>query len=417
MVIKDKGKIEKQINRLGKVLIKPSVQRAGEVAGNAVQKISTMNVKASKVILSDGDVGGDDAPKPNVDDEKQTGLLGSIITKLGPLAVLLQIKPVVDLIKILLGFITITILKIAKFLGISFGEKTEVREPLEDIKAGAEKIKSVLEKGVDFVKKVFGKEDEEPAKFNDAIERINATIGNLIAKKPDITKQLDAAIGELTKKPKEFDFAEESKKIVDASAKIETKISDLQGFLGPEFIALADSGILSGQGIEDSVSKEGASSRSSFSSSMESLKTKIGDVVTTIKTKFGEIITAIKNIADRITVAVEKAIGKVQSVFSRGRDVFNDVVEKGLDKVKNFFSGGSEEVSVDDAIIQPNGRIIRTNPRDTLIATKNPGELFNPSNKNGGTTVNFIFNGLSNEQMMEKIRREFGTRQTMTSRF
>jgi len=36
---------------------------------------------------------------------------------------------------------------------------------------------------------------------------------------------------------------------------------------------------------------------------------------------------------------------------------------------------GSDLLDVSDAIISPNGNIISTNPRDYLIATKNPGEL------------------------------------------
>lgn len=46
-------------------------------------------------------------------------------------------------------------------------------------------------------------------------------------------------------------------------------------------------------------------------------------------------------------------------------------------KIKNFFGfgGGGNETSVADAIIRPNGQIIRTDPADTLIATKDPGAL------------------------------------------
>lgn len=54
--------------------------------------------------------------------------------------------------------------------------------------------------------------------------------------------------------------------------------------------------------------------------------------------------------------------------------------------LKGFFfgRGGGKVTDVTDAIIKPGGQIIRTDPRDTLIATQNPEEL-------GGGSTGFIF--------------------------
>lgn len=50
-----------------------------------------------------------------------------------------------------------------------------------------------------------------------------------------------------------------------------------------------------------------------------------------------------------------------------------------LGKISNFIGGGFKSIGkvigVDDAIIRPNGDIIKTNPNDTLIATQNPDKM------------------------------------------
>ena len=53
--------------------------------------------------------------------------------------------------------------------------------------------------------------------------------------------------------------------------------------------------------------------------------------------------------------------------------------------------GGDSSTSVNDAIITPNGDIIRTNPADYLIATKDPSALGGGSR--GASTINVTING------------------------
>jgi hypothetical protein len=76
------------------------------------------------------------------------------------------------------------------------------------------------------------------------------------------------------------------------------------------------------------------------------------------------------------------------------------------DKISSFFGGGSSKDSkgttrVNDAIIQPNGHIIQTDPKDYLIATKNPGSLMS-----GGVTINFNNPVVREQADIKKIAEE-----------
>lgn len=78
------------------------------------------------------------------------------------------------------------------------------------------------------------------------------------------------------------------------------------------------------------------------------------------------------------------------------------------DKIKGFFSSlnpfsrGSSSRSVNDAIITPNGDVIRTNPSDYLIATKTPESL---GGGGGSSNVNVTING---GLITEEVAREIG---------
>ena len=74
------------------------------------------------------------------------------------------------------------------------------------------------------------------------------------------------------------------------------------------------------------------------------------------------------------------------------------------EKIKGMFSlfGGGSDTKVNDAIITPNGDIIRTNPSDYLIATKNPSALGGGSS--GNATLNVTINGgLITEEVAKDI--------------
>ncbi len=84
-----------------------------------------------------------------------------------------------------------------------------------------------------------------------------------------------------------------------------------------------------------------------------------------------------------------------------------DFVKKiidGIDKAVSFVGdklGGGKKKKVNDAVIDPSGDIVETNPRDWVIATQNPGALFGGQNGagvivniNGGT---YLDDGVANK--------------------
>jgi hypothetical protein len=97
----------------------------------------------------------------------------------------------------------------------------------------------------------------------------------------------------------------------------------------------------------------------------------------------------------------------LKSIMSKALDALKGIGTWIKDKIKSMFSifGGGGSKSVNDAIITPNGDIIRTNPSDYLIATKNPGAL-NMGGGSGGRTVNVnISGGLITEDVARQIGR------------
>jgi len=117
---------------------------------------------------------------------------------------------------------------------------------------------------------------------------------------------------------------------------------------------------------------------------------------------------------DRLASAVEFLKNLPAEIWDYISEGFNDLVDAvtGLagdiadtvaDSISfsNPFGGFGGTTSVDDAIIRPNGDVIKTNPRDTLIATQNPGSM------GGGKVVNI--NAPQQDQLIEIIKRELGS--------
>ena len=80
------------------------------------------------------------------------------------------------------------------------------------------------------------------------------------------------------------------------------------------------------------------------------------------------------------------------------------------DKIKGAFSFLRPARSVGDVIIRPNGQVIEPDPKDTIIATKNPGGM-------GGGNITLNFNGLTSDELMSVIKRELGVDVFRSSRF
>ena len=109
-----------------------------------------------------------------------------------------------------------------------------------------------------------------------------------------------------------------------------------------------------------------------------------------IKSLFEGTISVISKVWEFIKGFFKGSIEVGKSVWDFIKSLFEgtiNVASTVWSWFKGLFSGkgkSNDETSVEDAIIRPNGQIIRTDPRDTLIATQNPGALVNGA---GGSSV------------------------------
>ncbi|MBW6469608.1 MAG: hypothetical protein K0A90_00120 [Methanosarcinaceae archaeon] len=93
-----------------------------------------------------------------------------------------------------------------------------------------------------------------------------------------------------------------------------------------------------------------------------------------------------------------------KSIFISSMSVLSNIGNWISDKIKSLigFGGGGGSSKVNDAIITPNGDIIRTNPADYIIATKNPGALGGGSGGPANITVT-INGGLITDDVARDI--------------
>lgn len=119
---------------------------------------------------------------------------------------------------------------------------------------------------------------------------------------------------------------------------------------------------------------------------------------------FSRIMSVVVGLNKSIESWVKKyLIDPIISLFKK----IADAIKSAWNAAKSLVSGEkSKSSSVDDAIITPKGEVITTNPRDYLIATKNPKGLFG----SGGTTisnmnVSITVQELNNDLQLREIAR------------
>ena len=154
----------------------------------------------------------------------------------------------------------------------------------------------------------------------------------------------------------------------------------------------------------------------------DTIKVKAKPLVDFLKIIFGPTLLSIQLGVQLITLAfvglkdiITKLWNKLKPFAVWLRDVLSpilktviDLIKFVLDKGGKAFDSASANIgslgargtvkSVGDAIIRPNGDIIKTHPQDTLIATKNPGGM-------GGVVVNIEnVNGLDADVIAEALQ-------------
>ena len=119
------------------------------------------------------------------------------------------------------------------------------------------------------------------------------------------------------------------------------------------------------------------------------IKDKVIEVWNSIKSLPQLIWDKIKALASLIATKIKEALPK--NPFRRN---------------KNVDENGEP---IEDAIITTDGRVLKTHPNDTIIATQNPGGL-------GGGQKIFNFYGVTPQEMMDVIKKELASNVNRTSR-
>ena len=114
----------------------------------------------------------------------------------------------------------------------------------------------------------------------------------------------------------------------------------------------------------------------------------------------GKILTPVIGFIQAIVDVIQWLIEKVTTFFGiLGK---NKKFEASASVSMGDEGGGGGVIHVGDAIIRPNGQIIETDPRDTLIAMQNPGAL----GGGGGVTVYIEnVNGLDPDEVAKALQR------------
>lgn len=314
--------------------------------------------------------------------------LGGIAKILAPVAILLSLKPVADLLSLLVNFLTFALLKMLKFFGVFERGDQAIEAAIKVVQSNIER----LEESLDLKQGILD--------MTQALADSGITIGD----------SLDTNIGELRDILKEqgFDTEEITNELIREIA---------QGTALQKIIKQENKDLLSSVKAavdEGTISQEEAD---------KILEENLQAVPEAIKGNEKAVTEAIeisgKEITDKVQKDIEASDKMVTflaaiSQFKPILDRIANFIKTVADRIGNFLGdilGGffGKKESVGDAIIKPDGTIIRTDPRDTLIATQNPGGV-------GGSKVINMF-GVTNVEMIETIKRELGTDVNASGRF
>jgi hypothetical protein len=152
-----------------------------------------------------------------------------------------------------------------------------------------------------------------------------------------------------------------------------------------------------------------------------------GKIYSAFQTLYVKLSVFFVQIWDKIKAAFESLYNKLKDMGSWAWDKLTSVLStsfealKGIgqwisDKIKDIWNGiksvGSSLVSgaknligMNDGIITPKGDVIRTNPNDYIIATKNPGSLMGGGGSSGANiTINV--QGVMDDRLIDEMSRK-----------
>jgi len=136
------------------------------------------------------------------------------------------------------------------------------------------------------------------------------------------------------------------------------------------------------------------------------LRNKLKDTIVSLKNKLKDKIVAVK---DMIVTWLTKVWNSIKDLPQKIWNFMEQLPRLIGMWVADALPFGSNIREVGDAVITNKGEVIKTDPQDTIIATKTPGQT------GGGHT--FVFNGVTPEQMIQEVERILGTSVNRSARF
>lgn len=127
-------------------------------------------------------------------------------------------------------------------------------------------------------------------------------------------------------------------------------------------------------------------------------------VIGIIILKWKEFAKMWTDLWEGIKTAAKAGADAIMSVLQPVFDFVMKIVNA-IDKAVSFVGdkvGGGKKKKVNDAVINPSGDIVETNPNDWIIATQNPGALFGNTG-GGGITVNINGGNFLDENVADEI--------------
>ncbi len=274
---------------------------------------------------------------------KALGVIALVSLLIGGLMKIFE--PILKLIGVVMTLLFIPLIPIMKQVMVALGEFA---------KKSAKNVSALLEGDID---------------LSTFFENIFGDVGTLI-------EQITPIMTEFF----EETFAALSQVVLDNAGKIAGFILKIAGQIALSIGKAAFGlGVLIGEKLVEWAEKFGSLIGKFLGKIVVKIGTAISDFIIKVGTSISNFILKIKGVFVNI-------VTKIRNVWSNFIDKIRDAIAGIIDRIKNFFSlgRGRNETTVGDAIIRPNGQIIRTDPRDTLIATKNPEDL-------GGQGVFFTF--------------------------
>lgn len=139
---------------------------------------------------------------------------------------------------------------------------------------------------------------------------------------------------------------------------------------------------------------------------LKELPSLIWDYMVELPGKIWELLqtgfTWIKDVATNVWNSIKELPSQIWEFIKE----LPSLIAKSIKSIGGFVSGlfgGGKQVG--DAILRPNGDVIRTDPKDTLVAMKNPG-LGGGSGSGGSTTYNFY--GVQPQEIVDLVYRQLG---------